>query len=95
MSHLALGNHEDDAAKTVMSGSQSSLIISEQIVQESSGQMDRQKSYEAQTSDEVLDLERMIVEAAPTPRKAKRICNMSVFLCLGIRAATERVLPQK
>lgn len=36
----------------------------------------RQRSYRAQTSDEVKELEKMITKAATTPRKAKRVCNM-------------------
>ena len=47
--------------------------------------LSRQVSYGAQTSAEVAELERMITNAATTPRKAKRVCNMSVDVQNAVR----------
>ena len=49
----------------------------EQVLEEDPQlQPDRQTLYGAQTQAEVEELEKMITEAATTPRKAKRVCNM-------------------
>ena len=61
------GSYNDTSPTTTAGPSRSQLLA-------------RQRSYRAQTSAEVTELEKMITKAATTPRKAKRVCNMYVVL---------------
>ena len=58
-------------------------------------QIGRQRSYMAQTSAEVSELEEMLTNTSSTPRKAKRVYSMLVyFKPMVIRVAAKRTPPE-